>query len=77
MPGQELHRLGQQFEGMSMKLALVQELVLVCTAESSKPQLALRVMGQELATEHYHRRIDKGIANAKSQSVEDVRQIVG
>jgi hypothetical protein len=34
-------------------------------------------MGQELATEHYHRRIDKGIANAKSQSVEDVRQIVG
>jgi len=60
-----------------MKLALVQELVLVSAAKSCKPQLALRVMGQKLATEHDNSRIDKGSANSESQSVQDVRQIVG
>jgi len=37
----------------------------------------LRVMGQKLATEHDYSRIDKSSANAESQSVQDVRQIVG
>ena len=60
-----------------MKLALIQELVLVGAAKSRKPQLALRVMGQKLATEHDNSRIDKGSANSESQSVQDVRQIVG
>jgi hypothetical protein len=60
-----------------MKLALVQELVLVGAAKSCKPQLALRVMGQKLATEHDNSRIDKGSANSESQSVEDIRQIIG
>jgi hypothetical protein len=62
---------------MSMKLALIQELVLVGAAKSCKPQLALGVMGQKLATEHDNSRIDESSANAESQSVEDIRQIVG
>jgi hypothetical protein len=60
-----------------MQLALVQKLVLVCAPKSRKPQLTLRVMGQKLATEHNNRRIDKDSANAESQSVQDVRQIIG
>ena len=77
MPGQKLNRFGQQIKCMSVKLALVQELVLVGATESRKPQLALGVMGQEFAAEHYHRRIDKGSPNSESQSIQDVRQIVG
>lgn len=34
-------------------------------------------MGQKLATEHDYSRIDKGSANSESQSVEDIRQIIG
>ena len=60
-----------------MKLALVQELVLVGTTKSCKPQLALRVMGQKLATERNNSSIDKDSANAKPQPVQDIRQIVG
>ena len=60
-----------------MKLALVQELVLVGATKSSKPQLALRVMGQKLATEHDNGRIDKGSPDTEPQSVQDIRQIVG
>jgi hypothetical protein len=62
---------------MAMKLALVQELVLVGATKSRKPQLALGVMGQKLPSENYYSRIDKSTANSESQSVQDVRQVVG
>ena len=62
---------------MPMKLALIQELVPINTTESRQPQLALRIVRQEIAPEHYYRRIDEISANSESQSVPDVRQIVG
>jgi len=37
----------------------------------------LGVMGQKLASENYYSRIDKSTANSESQSVQDVRQVVG
>ena len=76
MPGKKLHRLGQQTKRVPMKLALIQELVLINATESRQPQLALRIMRQEIAPENYYRRIDESSAKPQSQSVQNVSQIV-
>ena len=59
-----------------MKLALIQELVLINATESRQPQLALRIMRQEIAPENYYGRIDESSAKPQSKSVQNVSQIV-
>jgi hypothetical protein len=76
MPGQKLHSFRKQSEGMTMKLPLVEELVLVGATEPGKSQLALRVVRQKLAAEGHYRRIYQRPANAQTQPIQDVSQII-
>ncbi len=76
MPGQKLHSFRKQSEGMTMKLPLVEELVLVGATEPGKSQLALRVVRQKLATESHYRGIHQRSANAQTQPIQDVSQII-
>ncbi|MGB6404544.1 MAG: hypothetical protein WBF26_17020 [Candidatus Sulfotelmatobacter sp.] len=62
---------------MPMKLALIQDLVLINATESRQPQLALRIVRQESAPENYSGRIDESSAKPQPQSVQNVSKITG
>lgn len=52
MTTQELHGLGQQAQRISLKLTLIEKLVLVLTPKSCKAKLTLRILRQKLSSEY-------------------------